>query len=185
MFRWVGPISTIRLKSLSMGPHLCQHGAQVGTIPPIAVVHGSSTAGGAHHPCLSHCVTVVKRRSKIFLAGPPFLKAAAGEIAREKDLGGAEMYSSISGVAEYLAEDMPMRSTSSRQIMATLPGNQRLPPIRRGSSKDRRYSSDELCGAVPVDCRKSDDAHAVIARLVDDSDYGTSHSSPGANDPGR
>ena len=74
-------------------------------IPHITVVHGSSTAGGAYHPGLSDYVVVVKKRSKIFLAGPPLLKAATGEIATDEELGGAEMHAMVSGVAEYLAED--------------------------------------------------------------------------------
>ena len=74
-------------------------------IPHVTVVHGSSTAGGAYHPGLSDYVVVVKGRSKIFLAGPPLLKAATGEIATDEELGGAEMHATVSGIAEYLAED--------------------------------------------------------------------------------
>jgi len=140
-------------------------------IPHIAVVHGSSTAGGAYHPGLSDYVIVVKGRSKIFLAGPPLLKAATGEIASDEELGGAEMHSAVSGVAEYLAEDDADALNIARQIMAALPWNQRLPPIPRRPSKDPRYSPDELCGVVPVDYRRPYDVHEVIARLVDDSDF--------------
>ena len=140
-------------------------------IPHIAVVHGSSTAGGAYHPGLSDYVIVVKGRSKIFLAGPPLLKAATGEIASDEELGGAEMHSAVSGVAEYLAEDDADALNIARQIMSALPWNQRLPPIPRRPSKDPRYSPDELCGVVPVDYRRPYDVHEVIARLVDDSDF--------------
>jgi geranyl-CoA carboxylase beta subunit len=140
-------------------------------IPHIAVVHGSSTAGGAYHPGLSDYVVVVKGRSKIFLAGPPLLKAATGEIASDEELGGAEMHSAVSGVAEYQAEDDADALNIARQIMAVLPWNERLPPIRRRPSKDPRYSPEELCGVVPVDYRKPYAVHEVIARLVDDSDF--------------
>ena len=74
-------------------------------IPTIAVVHGNSTAGGAYTPGLSDQVIVVKNRSKIFLAGPPLLKAALGEIATDEELGGAEMHYTVSGLAEYIADD--------------------------------------------------------------------------------
>jgi len=140
-------------------------------IPHIAVVHGSSTAGGAYHPGLSDYVIVVKGRSKIFLAGPPLLQAATGEIATDEELGGAELHSAVSGVAEYLAEDDADALNIARQIMAALPWNERLPPLRRRPSKEPRYSPDELCGVVPVDYRRPYDVREVIARLVDDSEF--------------
>ena len=87
-------------------------------IPHVTVVHGSSTAGGAYHPGLSDYVVVVKGRSKIFLAGPPLLKAATGEIATDEELGGAEMHAMVSGVAEYLAEDDADALNIAREIMA-------------------------------------------------------------------
>jgi len=140
-------------------------------IPHIAVVHGSSTAGGAYLPGLSDYVIVVKGRSKIFLAGPPLLQAATGEIATDEELGGAELHSAVSGVAEYLAEDDADALNIARQIMAALPWNERLPPLRRRPSKEPRYSPDELCGVVPVDYRRPYDVREVIARLVDDSEF--------------
>ena len=140
-------------------------------IPHITVVHGSSTAGGAYHPGLSDYVVVVKKRSKIFLAGPPLLKAATGEIATDEELGGAEMHTMVSGVAEYLAEDDADALRIAREIMAAIPWNERLPPLPRKAAKEPRYSPDELCGVVPVDYRKPYDVREVIARLVDDSDF--------------
>lgn len=86
-------------------------------IPHVTVVHGSSTAGGAYHPGLSDYVVVVKGRSKIFLAGPPLLKAATGEIATDEELGGAEMHATVSGIAEYLAEDDADGLRIAREIM--------------------------------------------------------------------
>src|SRR5262249_37527011 len=138
-------------------------------IPHIAVVRGSATAGGAYHPGLSDYVVVVKGRSKIFLAGPPLLKAAAGEIASDEELGGAKMHSAVSGVAEYLAEDDADALNNARQIMAALPWDDSLPPPPSRQSKHPRYSPDELYGVVPVDYRKPYDVNEVIARLVDDS----------------
>jgi geranyl-CoA carboxylase beta subunit len=140
-------------------------------IPHITVVHGSSTAGGAYHPGLSDYVIVVKRRSKIFLAGPPLLKAATGEVATDEELGGAEMHTTVSGVAEYLAEDDADALRIAREIVAALPWNERRPPMLRKTVKEPRYSPDELCGVVPVDYRKPYDVREVIARIVDDSDF--------------
>jgi len=140
-------------------------------IPHITVVHGSSTAGGAYQPGLSDYVIVVKQRAKIFLAGPPLLKSATGEIATDEELGGAEMHSTVSGVAEYLAEDDADALRIAREIMAKLPWNERLPLRAIKSFKPPRYSPDELCGVVPVDYRKPYDVREVIARLVDDSDF--------------
>ncbi|KAB2918316.1 MAG: acyl-CoA carboxylase subunit beta [Hyphomicrobiaceae bacterium] len=140
-------------------------------IPHITVVHGSSTAGGAYHPGLSDYVVVVKKRSKIFLAGPPLLKAATGEIATDEELGGAEMHTMVSGVAEHLAEDDADALRIAREIMAALPWNERLPPLARKPSREPRYSPDELAGIVPVDYRRPYDVREVIARLVDDSDF--------------
>jgi geranyl-CoA carboxylase beta subunit len=140
-------------------------------IPHIAVVHGSSTAGGAYHPGLSDYVVVMKKRSKIFLAGPPLLKAATGEIAVDEELGGAEMHTTVSGVAEYLAEDDADALRIAREIMAALPWNERLLPLARKPAREPRYDPDELAGVVPVDYRKPYDVREVIARLVDDSDF--------------
>jgi geranyl-CoA carboxylase beta subunit len=140
-------------------------------IPHVTVVHGSSTAGGAYLPGLSDYVVVVKGRSKIFLAGPPLLKAATGEIATDEDLGGAEMHATVSGVAEYLAEDDADALRIAREILKALPWNERLPPSRKKPAMEPRYDPDELCGVVPVDYRKPYDVREVIGRIVDASDF--------------
>jgi geranyl-CoA carboxylase beta subunit len=140
-------------------------------IPQITVVHGSSTAGGAYLPGLSDYVIMVKKRAKVFLAGPPLLKAATGEVANDEELGGAEMHTTISGVAEYLAEDDADGIRICREILGKLPWNEQLPVIPARSFKEPRYSPDELCGVVPVDYRRPYDVREVIARIVDDSDW--------------
>lgn len=140
-------------------------------IPQITVVHGSSTAGGAYVPGMSDYVVVVKGRAKIFLAGPPLLKSATGEIATDEELGGAEMHTHVSGVAEYLAEDDADAIRIAREICGRLPWNERGPQLLRKNWTAPLYDIDELCGIVPVDYRKPCDVHEVIARLVDGSDF--------------
>lgn len=140
-------------------------------IPQITVVHGSSTAGGAYQPGLSDYVIAVKGRAKIFLAGPPLLKAATGEVATDEELGGAEMHAIVSGVAEYLAEDDADGIRIARAIAGKLGWNDRLPAMPARGFREPRYDPDELCGVVPPDYRKSCDVREVIARLVDDSDF--------------
>ncbi len=142
-------------------------------IPQITVCHGSSTAGGAYIPGLSDYVVIVKDRGKIFLAGPPLLKAATGEIADDESLGGAVMHTTVSGVAEYLAADDSDAIRIARDIVGKLGWNKStLPQIERDFAyKQPRYSAEELCGVVPVDYRMPYDAREVIARLVDDSDF--------------
>ena len=93
-------------------------------IPQITVVHGSSTAGGAYQPGLSDYVIMVKDRAKVFLAGPPLLKAATGEISTDEELGGAEMHTTVSGVSEYMAEDDADGIRIAREIMDNLPWNE-------------------------------------------------------------
>jgi geranyl-CoA carboxylase beta subunit len=140
-------------------------------IPQINVVHGSSTAGGAYLPGLSDYVVMVQGRAKVFLAGPPLLRAATGEIANDEELGGAEMHSTISGVSDYLAADDADGIRIARDIMAKLDWNAALPPRGKHDYSEPRYDPDELCGIVPIDYRKPYDAREVIARIVDDSDF--------------
>ncbi|HEY8708959.1 MAG TPA: carboxyl transferase domain-containing protein, partial [Burkholderiaceae bacterium] len=101
-------------------------------IPQITVMHGHSTAGGAYLPGMSDYVVMVRGRAKAFLAGPPLLKAATGEIATDEELGGAEMHTRISGVAEYLAEDDADGIRIARDVLARMPWNHDLPatPMR-------------------------------------------------------
>ncbi len=140
-------------------------------IPQVTVVHGSSTAGGAYLPGLSDYVILVRNKAKVFLAGPPLLRAATGEIAGDEELGGAEMHATISGLGEYLAEDDSDGIRIARDIMAKLPWNQQLPVRAEKAFKQPRYEADELAGVVPVDYRKPYDVREVIARVVDDSDF--------------
>jgi geranyl-CoA carboxylase beta subunit len=140
-------------------------------VPQVTVVHGSSTAGGAYLPGLSDYVVMVKGQAKVFLAGPPLLRAATGERATDEELGGAEMHSTVSGVSDYLAEDDADGIRLCREIVAKLRWNDRLPSEPQRSFREPRYEADELCGVVPVDYRKPHDVHEVIARIVDDSDF--------------
>ncbi len=137
-------------------------------IPVVAVVHGSSTAGGAYQPGLSDYVVVVRGRSKIFLAGPPLLKAATGEIATDEDLGGAELHYQVSGLAEYMAEDDRDGIRLAREILAKIAWGK---PAAKRTYKEPLYDAEELLSVVPLDYRKPYDVREVIARVVDGSDW--------------
>lgn len=140
-------------------------------IPQITVVHGNATAGGAYQPGLSDYVIVVRNRAKMFLAGPPLLLAATGEVATDEQLGGAEMHASIAGTAEYLAENDADGIRLAREIMAKLPWNEQLHWPAPKAFKPPRYDAEELLGIVPADARKPYDCREVIARIADDSDF--------------
>jgi geranyl-CoA carboxylase beta subunit len=140
-------------------------------IPHVTVVHGSSTAGGAYIPGLSDYVIVVKERSRIFLAGPPLVKAALGEDADEEELGGAQMHMQTSGVAEYMAADDAHGIRIAREIIAKLPWDEDLAPLPSKEFAAPRYDPEELAGAVPVDYREPYDVKEIIARIVDGSDF--------------
>ncbi|MDQ7018641.1 MAG: carboxyl transferase domain-containing protein [Robiginitomaculum sp.] len=140
-------------------------------LPVISVLHGSSTAGGAYMPGLSDYVIAVKGRGKAFLAGPPLLKAATGEIATEEELGGAMMHASVSGLAEYLAEDDGEGVLLAREVVSRLGWNDRCPSLPAHDFAEPLYDADEILGIVPVDYRKPYDVREVIARLVDGSDF--------------
>ena len=140
-------------------------------LPVVTVVHGSSTAGGAYMPGLSDYVIMVRGRARAFLAGPPLLKAATGEIATEEELGGAEMHASVSGLGEYLAEDDRDGIRLAREVMARLDWNRHLAYAPQRVFKAPRLSADELLGVMPTDPKKPVDMHEVIARIVDDSAF--------------
>ena len=142
-------------------------------IPQITVVNGSSTAGGAYLPGLSDYVIMVRGRAKVFLAGPPLVKAAIGEDATDEELGGAQMHAEVSGLAEYLAEDDAHGIRIARDVVAKLGWNDNLDPRarQRRSFEPPRYAADELCGLVPPDPRIPWDIRELIARLVDGSDF--------------
>lgn len=137
-------------------------------IPQISVVHGSSTAGGAYLPGLSDYLIMVRDKAKVFLAGPPLLKAATGEIASDEALGGALMHSTVSGVADYVVDNDEEGIALARRLLASL-GWQKAPPAP--AHRPPLYDADELAGVVPVDFRKAYDVREVIARLVDGSEF--------------
>ena len=139
-------------------------------IPQVTVVHGSSTAGGAYMPGMSDYVVVVRGRAKIFLAGPPLLKAATGEIADDESLGGAEMHTSISGVAEYLAEDDADGIATARDILSRLAWNSE-PGASTDTGPEPCFDADSILDVVPANAKRAYDVREIIARLVDGSDF--------------
>ena len=134
-------------------------------IPIITVQHGSGTAGGAYMPGLSDVVIMVRGRSRAFLAGPPLLKAATGEIATEEELGGAEMHTSTSGLGEYLAEDDRHAIGIARQVVAGLAWQ----PMREPGQGQTALPAEDLLAIMSTDGRTPVDMHEVMARLVDDA----------------
>jgi geranyl-CoA carboxylase beta subunit len=140
-------------------------------LPVVTVTHGSSTAGGAYQTGLSDYIVMVRGRTRAFLAGPPLLKAATGEIATEEELGGAEMHTSISGLGDYLAEDDRDALRIARDIMAKLDWD-RLPKQEdRTAVLPPRYDAEELLGIMPMDHKRPVDMRQAIARFIDDSDF--------------
>jgi geranyl-CoA carboxylase beta subunit len=137
-------------------------------IPVISIVHGSSTAGGAYQTGLADYVVMVRGRSKVFLAGPPLLRAATGEVAGDEALGGAELHCAVTGLGEYLAEDDADALRIGREILACIGWGQ---PAPRPRAPAPLYDPEELLGIVPVDYRKPYDVREVIARLVDGSEF--------------
>jgi geranyl-CoA carboxylase beta subunit len=140
-------------------------------IPVISILHGSSTAGGAYMPGLSDYVIAVKGRGRAFLAGPPLLKAATGEVATEEELGGAEMHATVSGLAEYLAENDGHGIQITREVIDRLQWNDNCPLPETGSFLEPVYDPDELAGVIPTDYRTPYDMRELVARVVDGSDF--------------
>ncbi len=140
-------------------------------LPQITVVHGSATAGGAYQPGLSDYVVVVRGKAKLFLAGPPLLKAATGEVATDEELGGAEMHAQVAGTSEYLAENDADGIRQVRDIMRMLPWNEQLPWLPQPQFKEPLYPIDELLGLIPDDAKKPYDVREIIARIADESDF--------------
>ncbi|MBL4287436.1 carboxyl transferase domain-containing protein [Vibrio fluvialis] len=137
-------------------------------IPQIAVVMGLCTAGGAYIPAMADVAIIVKQQGTIFLAGPPLVKAATGEVVTDEELGGADVHCKKSGVADYYADDDAHALELARQAIAstnqspTLAQKEYLPP---------RYDAQEMYGIVNADLRLSFDVREIIARLVDDSEF--------------
>lgn len=152
-------------------------------IPVITVQHGSGTAGGAYMPGLSDVVILVRKRSRAFLAGPPLLMAATGEVATEEELGGAEMHAGVSGLGEQLAEDDRHALGLAREVVARTSWSDMAAGqytraqaamnsiATRDGPSEPVYPADELLGLIPGDLRQPLDMHEVIARLVDGSDF--------------
>ena len=140
-------------------------------IPQVTVVHGSSTAGGAYMPGLSDHVIMVRKKAKVFLAGPPLLRAATGEIAKDEDLGGAEMHCQVAGTSEFIAEDDADGIRLAREEVAKLGWNTTAPAPQLKAFEAPRYAPEELLGVVPADYRRPYDCREVIARLVDGSEF--------------
>lgn len=137
-------------------------------IPQIAAVMGSCTAGGAYVPAMSDEVVIVKGNGTIFLGGPPLVKAATGEEVSAEDLGGADVHTRISGVADHFAEDDLHALAIVRDIVAHL-GPRRALPWEQADPTEPRYDPHELYGIVPRDTRRQYDVREVIARIVDGS----------------
>jgi 3-methylcrotonyl-CoA carboxylase beta subunit len=138
-------------------------------IPQIALVFGSSTAGGAYVPGMSDYVVMVRGQAKVFLGGPPLVKMATGEEVDDETLGGAGMHAQVSGVSDYTAEDDADAIRIGRQIVAQLNATKALAARRRAPSEPR-YDTEELLGIVPADPRTPFDIRELIARIVDGSE---------------
>ncbi|MEO1139562.1 MAG: carboxyl transferase domain-containing protein [Pseudomonadota bacterium] len=139
-------------------------------IPQIAVVMGSCTAGGAYVPAMSDVTIIVKDQGTIFLAGPPLVKAATGEDVTAEDLGGGDVHTRLSGVADYLAEDDAHALVLARRAVAGL--NRRVAAtVDWASPEDPAYDPEEILGVVPAGLRTPYDIREVIARVVDGSRF--------------
>src|SRR5206468_5901012 len=137
-------------------------------IPQVAVVMGSCTAGGAYVPAMSDETVIVKNQGTIFLAGPPLVKAATGEEVTAEELGGGDVHTRISGVADHLADDDAHALEMAREIVAHL-GPARRAPVELEEPEPPAYDPAELHGVLPRDVRTPYDVKEVIARLVDGS----------------
>ncbi|MGA0542240.1 carboxyl transferase domain-containing protein [Neotabrizicola sp. VNH66] len=138
-------------------------------IPQIAVVMGSCTAGGAYVPAMSDVTIIVRNQGTIFLAGPPLVRAATGEVVSAEDLGGGDVHTRLSGVADYLADDDAHALALARQAVASLNLPQRPALLARQAVEDPLYDPEEILGVVPVDLKTPYDIREVIARIVDGS----------------
>jgi len=158
------------LNFLEGGMSFCQQAElSAAGIPQITVAHGNATAGGAYQVALSDFIVLVRNQTQLFLAGPPLLKAATGEVADAETLGGAEMHATVSGTGEYLAEDDEHGIRIARDITSTLAKD--LPSERSKDFDPPLYSPDELLGIVPEDKRSPYDVREVIARIADGSRF--------------
>src|SRR3984885_3465150 len=139
-------------------------------IPQIAAVMGSCTAGGAYVPAMSDEAVIVREQGTIFLGGPPLVKAATGEVVDAEALGGADVHTSISGVADHFAENDTHALAIARDIVGSLNRTKKMPLAVR-PPLEPRFSAEELYGVIPEDTRRPFDIREVIARVVDDSEF--------------
>ncbi len=139
-------------------------------IPQIAVVMGSCTAGGAYVPAMADVSIIVKEQGTIFLAGPPLVKAATGEVVSAEDLGGGDVHTRLSGVADYLAEDDAHALALARQAVASC-SRQKVLDIKRLAPEPPALDPDSLFDVVPADLRTPYDIREVIRRVVDGSRF--------------
>jgi 3-methylcrotonyl-CoA carboxylase beta subunit len=139
-------------------------------IAQIAVVMGSCTAGGAYVPAMSDETIIVKNQGTIFLGGPPLVKAAIGEIVSAEDLGGGDVHTRLSGVADHLAQNDAHAIALARQAVATLNHRKQVAQALR-EPVPPKYDPQELYGVIPVDTRKPFDVREIIARIVDGSEF--------------
>ncbi len=138
-------------------------------IPQVAAVMGSCTAGGAYVPAMSDETVIVRGTGTIFLGGPPLVKAATGEEVTAEELGGADVHTRVSGVADHYAESDEHALAIVREIVANLGGRRPELPWEQQEPEEPLYDARELYGVVPADPRKAYDVREVIARLVDSS----------------
>jgi acetyl-CoA carboxylase carboxyltransferase component len=139
-------------------------------VPQIAVVMGSCTAGGAYVPAMSDEAVIVRGNGTIFLAGPPLVKAATGEVVSAEDLGGADVHTRVSGVADHFADDDDAALRTARSICESL----HRPPARwtdRHDPEPPRYDPEEIYGLLPTDVRTPYDVREIVARIVDGSRF--------------
>ncbi|WP_062011828.1 carboxyl transferase domain-containing protein [Aureimonas sp. AU4] len=139
-------------------------------IAQIAVVMGSCTAGGAYVPAMSDVTIIVRDQGTIFLAGPPLVKAATGEVVSAEDLGGGDVHTRLSGVADYLAEDDAHALALARRAVAGL-NRVKHPSVALAPPEDPLHDPEEILGVVPADLRTPYDIREVIARLADGSRF--------------
>jgi 3-methylcrotonyl-CoA carboxylase beta subunit len=142
-------------------------------IPQLSVVMGPCTAGGAYVPAMSDETIIVENQGTIFLAGPPLVKAATGEVVSAEDLGGGQLHSTISGVTDYLAVDDAHALVLARRSVANLnfPSTKLPQQLEDVVVKEPLYDPAELNGIVGTNLRRQIPAHEVIARIVDGSEF--------------
>ena len=139
-------------------------------IPQIAVVMGSCTAGGAYVPAMSDESIIVQKQGTIFLAGPPLVKAATGEVVSAEDLGGGDVHARISGVVDHLAANDADALAIARRIVGNLNRTKKVELATR-KMVEPLYDAEEIYGIIPADTRQPFDVREVIARLVDGSEF--------------